>query len=192
MRRPTSHTKSLANEPQTPHVSTTTGITIKLDSNRLYLELLLRSTIFAAAPALIPECHTCDDANVSGQVKFYTNALPCDHGISVTPSGRWIDEAFPSGTTHASFPTDCQCAKAEEKYPSGRPVNRLGTIFATREAVLEIDAKNANEAKLQAHRTPKLPTQTGKEASFHAASVSFILIHVDKASRKSPSYELTF
>ena len=42
-----------------------------------------------AAPAITEVSFRCESTNVSGTVKSQASGLPCDHGMSVTSSGRF-------------------------------------------------------------------------------------------------------
>ena len=49
---------------------------------------LFAAALSAAASAIVDVASTCDVAIVSGTVTSHVRHLPCDQGISVTPSGR--------------------------------------------------------------------------------------------------------
>ena len=54
-----------------------------------YFVFLFAAALLAAAPAIVDVASTCDVAIVSGTVTSPVRHLPCDQGISATPSGRF-------------------------------------------------------------------------------------------------------
>ena len=61
---------------------------------------------FAAAPAITDVSFRCESMNVSGTVTSQACGLPCDHEMSVAPSGRFpsvLDEPAGSLETGIQF-----------------------------------------------------------------------------------------
>ena len=57
--------------------------------NLSYFVVLLTAALSAAAPAVSEVLGRCDGAKVSGTVTSHASGLPCAHGISLAPSGRF-------------------------------------------------------------------------------------------------------
>ena len=83
---------SMAAVHHAPPVSIAIGTKWWVVVNDLYLMFLLIAAVSAAAPATHEVWLRCDAAYVSGTVTSQTRGFPCDHGRSVTPSGRFPSE----------------------------------------------------------------------------------------------------
>ena len=64
-----------------------TGAKMFMEVISVYFVHFRSAAWFAAAPA-ITNCLSGESANVSGTVTSQASGLACDHGMSVTPSGR--------------------------------------------------------------------------------------------------------
>ena len=72
-----------------PPVSIATGKNKCVPLNLSFFAVLLTAALSAAAPGVREVFGRCDGAKVSGTVTSHARGLPCAHGISVAPSGRF-------------------------------------------------------------------------------------------------------
>jgi hypothetical protein len=95
---------SMAAVHHAPPVSMAIGTKWWVEVNELYFVFLLVAADSAAAPAAHDVWLRWDAAYVSGTVTSQTRGFPCDHGRSVTPSGRFPSERDkPRGSLEAGI-----------------------------------------------------------------------------------------
>ena len=97
--RPRAFRNSWVDLPNTPIVSVAIGWNMNRSVKPLYLDLFRSSARLATKPAFCAAPFLYDDARVSQTVTSQVSERPCDHGASVTPSGRMEEsELKPRGS----------------------------------------------------------------------------------------------
>ena len=72
-----------------PDVSIAVGAKMCVEVMSVYFVHFRSAARFAAAPAITEMSFRCESANMSGTVTSQASGLPCDHGMSVAPFGRF-------------------------------------------------------------------------------------------------------